>query len=134
MKNRSLLTALMALMVVASVGERAYAHHSFPATYIVGQEVTIEGELVAFMYRNPHAFVHLNVTDKTGKVTRYAVEWGAASVLGQQGVTRATFKAGDHVIITGNPGRNPEDNRLRMRRIERPSDGFKWGFKGESFG
>ena len=35
--------------------------------------------------------------------------------------------AGDHVIITGNPGRNPEDHRLRMRTITRPSDGWKWG-------
>jgi hypothetical protein len=134
MRNRALSAALAALIVGVGAGGAAYAHHSFPATYIVGEEVTIEGELVAFMYRNPHAFVHLNVTGKDGKVTRYAVEWGAASVLGQQGVTRATFKPGDHVIITGNPGRNPEDNRLRMRRIERPSDGFKWGFKGETFG
>lgn len=134
MKNLSLCAALVALVVGMGADDTAEAHHSFPATYIVDKEVTIEGELVAFMYRNPHAFVHLNVKGKDGTVIRYAVEWGAASVLGEQGVTRATFKAGDHVIITGNPGRNPEDNRMRMRRIERPSDGFKWGFKGESFG
>ena len=133
MKIRSRV-ALLAAMVVAGGTLPVQAHHSFPATYIVTEEVTIEGELVAFMYRNPHAFVHLNVKDKDGNVIRYAVEWGAASLLGQQGVTRATFKPGDHVIITGNPGRNAEDHRLRMRRIERPSDGFKWGFKGETFG
>ena len=43
----------------------------------------------------------------------------------------ATFvkraQSGDHVVITGNPGRNPEDHRLRMRTIARPSDGWKWG-------
>jgi len=111
----------------------AQAHHSFPATYLVDQEITLEGELVAFMFRNPHAFVHLNVKDKKGNVTRYAIEWGGASQLNQQGVTRSTFKPGDFVIITGNPGRNPEDNRMRMRRIERPADGFKWGFQGEDF-
>ena len=38
----------------------------------------------------------------------------------------AQIKPGDHVIITGNPGRNPEDHRLRMRSIKRPSDGFGW--------
>ena len=42
-------------------------------------------------------------------------------------LTRETLKPGDHVIITGNPGRNPEDHRLRMRTITRPSDGWKWG-------
>jgi hypothetical protein len=30
------------------------------------------------------------------------------------------------VIVTGNPGRNPADHRMRMLSITRPSDGFKW--------
>jgi len=31
------------------------------------------------------------------------------------------------------PGRNPVDHRLRMRTLLRPSDGFGWGQKGETF-
>lgn len=125
---------LIAFAVAWAAAFAASAHHSFPATYLVDKEVKIEGDLVAFMYRNPHAFVHVNVKDKSGKIVRYAVEWGAATALGRQGVTRATFKPGDHVVIWGNPGRNAEDNRLRMRRIMRPADGMKWGFKeGEDF-
>lgn len=131
MKYRRLIVLFCASLICQF---SAHAHHSFPATYLVDEEITLEGELVAFMYRNPHAFVHLNVKNEDGTVTRWAVEWGAASLLSKQGVTRATFKAGDHVIIKGNPGRNPEDRRLRMRAIERPSDGFRWGFKGETFG
>ncbi len=123
MKLRNLLV-LIAGACVASF--TAYAHHSFPATYDVETEVDVEGELAAFMYRNPHSFVHLNVVNEDGETERWAVEWGAASFLDRQGITRATFKPGDKVIITGNPGRNPEDLRLRMRYIERLSDGFKW--------
>jgi hypothetical protein len=101
---------------------------------MVGEEIMIEGRLVTFMFRNPHAFVHVNVTDESGDIIRYAVEWGAAGALGRQGVTRATFKAGDRVKIWGNPGRNPEDNRIRMQRIERVSDGYRWGFEaGQDF-
>ena len=37
------------------------------------------------------------------------------------------LRPGDHVIITGNPGRNPDDHRARMVNLVRPSDGFKWG-------
>jgi len=128
MKNR--IIKLLAVVTVC-LSAAANAHHSFPATYIVNEEVMIEGTLVAFMFRNPHAFVHLNVQDEKGETVRYAVEWGAAGVLGRQGVTRSTFRAGDHVKIWGNPGRNPEDHRLRMRRIERVSDGFRWGFDPE---
>ena len=54
-------------------------------------------------------------------------EWGPASQLGRQGVTKDTLKIGDRVIVTGNPGRTAEDHRIRMVNITRPSDGWKWG-------
>ena len=116
------------LVAAASlVGAQAYAHHSFAATYLEDQTVTIEGELVQFLFRNPHSFVHVMVKEKDGTMVRYAVEWGGAGQLGGQGVTRETLKAGDHVIITGSPGRNPKDHRVRMVTLHRPKDGFGWG-------
>ena len=45
---------------------------------------------------------------------------------GGQGVAGDTLRYGDQVIVTGSPGRNPEDHRMRMRSIERPKDGWKW--------
>ena len=93
------------------------------------QSVTIQGELVAFLFRNPHSFVHIMVKEKDGSMVRYAVEWGGAGQLGGQGVTRETLKPGDHVIISGSPGRNPADHRVRMVTLHRPKDGFGWGKK-----
>jgi hypothetical protein len=112
------------LGAVALSGATAYAHHSFAATYLVDDEVKIEGELVAFMFRNPHSFVHVEAPDKDGEMQRWAIEWAAAGQL--NGIAHDTLKPGDHVIITGNPGRTAEDHRLRMRSILRPKDGFKW--------
>ena len=109
-------------------GISAYAHHSFAATYFEDKRVTIEGELVQFLFRNPHSFVHVEAKDaKTGEVLHWSIEWGAAGQLGQQGVTRETLKPGDHVVVVGNPGRSEEDHRLRMVNITRPADGWKWG-------
>jgi len=124
------------VMLVVTVGAflaapSAYAHHSFAATYFEDQRMTIEGELVQFLFRNPHSFVQVEVKDKSGATTRWAVEWGAGGQLGRQGVTRDTLKAGDHVIVIGNPGRTAEDHRLRMVNITRPAANgqpeFKWG-------
>ena len=124
--KRKLLVLLFAAATV--LGIRAYAHHSFAATYFEDKKVTVEGDLVQFLYRNPHSFVHVEGKDpSTGETVRWAVEWGAGGQLGRQGVTRETLKPGDHVIVVGNPGRNPEDHRLRMVNITRPSDGWKWG-------
>ncbi|HEY5569346.1 MAG TPA: DUF6152 family protein [Gammaproteobacteria bacterium] len=130
MKVRAMsLVAVGALM--SAFG--ASAHHSFSATYDENKDIEIEGTLVQFMFRNPHAWVHVMAPDENGEMQRWGVEWGGAGQLAGQGVTRESLKAGDHVIIRGNPGRNAVDHRLRMRSLLRPSDGFGWGLEGESF-
>jgi hypothetical protein len=111
----------------------ALAHHSFTATYDENEEVRIEGTLVAFHFRNPHASVDILVEDESGETIRYGIEWGGAGQLSSQGVTRDSLKAGDHVVITGNPARDPNSHRLRMQSLLRPSDGYGWGFRGETF-
>ena len=124
--KRYLVFSFIALTSLAATA-RAYAHHSFAATYREKDSVTIEGELVQLDFRNPHSFVHVDVKEKDGTKVRYAIEWGGVGQLGQQGVTRETLKVGDHVIISGAPGRNPADHRVRMVTLKRPSDGFAWG-------
>jgi len=123
--KRFLVVGFVAAAALA--GAQAYAHHSFAATYLEDQTVQVEGELVQFLFRNPHSFVHLNVKEKNGEIVRYAVEWGGAGQLQGLGVTRDTLKIGDHVIITGSPGRNPKDHRVRMVTLLRPKDGFNFG-------
>ena len=106
-------TALMGLTAGAFVAALAYsvapayAHHSFAATYFEDKTESVEGELVQFLFRNPHSFVHVEDVAAQGNTVRYAVEWGAGLQLNRQGVTRETLKPGDHVIITGNPGPQP---------------------------
>jgi hypothetical protein len=122
---------LVVLLVAAAclAGAQAYAHHSFAATYLEDRMVTIEGDLVQFLFRNPHSWVHVNVKEKDGTVVRYAVEWGGTAQLGNQGVTRDTLKIGDHVIISGNPARNDKQHQVRMLSLHRTKDGFGWGRK-----
>lgn len=135
MKRYLVVLSFAAAAVVAGLGTHVYAHHSFAATYHEDQTITIEGELVQFLFRNPHSFVHVNVTEKDGTVRRYAVEWGGAGQLGGQGVNSQTLKVGDRVVITGSPGRNyPKEARVRMVTLRRPADSFEWGRKpGETF-
>ena len=127
---------LVVLLAAAAalVGAQAYAHHSFAATYHEDQTVQVEGTLIQFLFRNPHSFVHLNVKEKDGTDVRYSIEWGGAGQLQGQGVTRETLKIGDFVKISGNPGRNPKDHRIRMLFLERPKDGYSYGRRpGETF-
>ena len=123
---RKLIIVTLFLGGVVAVGVPLVAHHSFAATYVEDKEQTIEGDLVQFVFRDPHSFVHLEVSDSGGEKIRWAVEWASGSSLNGQGITRETLKFGDHVVVVGQPGRNEEDHRMRMRSINRPKDGWKW--------
>jgi len=112
---------------VLAAAAPAFAHHSFAAAYFEDQIQQIEGDIAVIQYRNPHTFIHVDVKEEKGIVTRYSIEWGSGIQLTNQGVGRTTLKTGDHVKISGNPGRVATDHRMRMRTIERPADGWKWG-------
>ena len=120
----------MQLVLVAGLfitGGLLFGHHSFAATYKEGESQKIEGNVVQFLFRNPHSFLHVDAPDEKGVMQTWAIEWGAGGQLGRQGVTRDSLKPGDHIIVTGQPGRNPEDHRLRLSSVSRPADGWKWG-------
>ena len=63
MKRVLVVLLFAAVAVVAGSTAKAYAHHSFAATYLEDQTVTIEGDLVQFLFRNPHSFVHVMVKE-----------------------------------------------------------------------
>lgn len=118
---------LLVIGAALSVGTAAYAHHSYSATYDVAREVTLEGKLLQFVYRNPHSFVTLQAPDQKGVQQRWAVEWSGTGQLASQGVTRDSLKVGDQVVIVGRPSRVPGEFRVLMVSLKRPLDGFTWG-------
>jgi uncharacterized protein DUF6152 len=121
--TRLILTvALLALPVAGVVS----AHHSFPAHYFEDQSVTIKGEVAEFAYRSPHSWVYVMAPDEKGQLQRFGAEWAGTERLARMGITRDTLKAGDQVIITGSPGRNPADRALHLKAIDRPADGWSW--------
>lgn len=120
------LFALMVVTLVTVSSGYLFAHHSFAATYLEDKTSQIQGKLVQFTFRNPHSFLQLDSKEEDGKMVRWTVEWSGAGRLGDEGITRDSLRPGDVLIITGNPGRNVEDHRMRMKSMQRTSDGLKW--------
>lgn len=123
-----------AMLIVGALlcGGQAYAHHSFAATYLENKQMSIDGEVTQFAYRNPHALLQIMAPDANRQMQRWTVEWEARGQLDHQGVTSMTLKPGDRVVVTGNPGKNPGDHWLRAQTITRPRDGWKWTVSGPS--
>lgn len=133
--GKTLSRALVLLMLGAALPVASVSgHHSFQASYNMDDLIEIKGTLVQLNFRNPHSSVMVMAPDADGAMQRWGVEWGGASLLQRQGLTRDSFKPGDEVVITGQPGREPGDHRMRMETIVRTSDGFGWGTEeGQSF-
>lgn len=106
--------------------DRVLAHHSFTATYDSSTKVEIEGVVKEFVWRNPHSFMRIDVTDKSGETKTWALEWGSTNDLTQAQITRTTLKPGDKIIVTGEPARDQSSLRLLIVSVNRPSDGFSW--------
>jgi hypothetical protein len=121
--------ALLAMAALLALPLGALAHHSFQASYDMETIIEIKGKLMQLNFRNPHSSVMVMAPDADGRMQRWGIEWGGASALQRQGLTRESFKVGDEVIVRGQPGRDAGDHRMRMESILRPSDGFGWGFQ-----
>jgi Family of unknown function (DUF6152) len=109
----------------------AEAHHSASATYDPNAEITIEGTLVGIQLMNPHSFMTVQVAERSGSKTRWTAEWLSYRGLETAGVTRATLRPGDRLMLSGLPARRAEEKRILLRRIERPADGWHWSGSGE---
>ena len=94
---------LTALLIVST----AVAHHS-PIVFDRTKQVTITGTVTEFRWGNPHSWIHIDVADKDGKVSNWAVEMDPASHLAREGWKSSTLKPGDKISVTVFPLRNDE--------------------------
>ena len=125
--TRKVLVLCAAAVLLGGAG-RLFAHHSFTAAYDNTKRVKIEGVVTEFIWRNPHSFLRIDVTNEAGESESWSLEWGSSSQLSaeQYPVTRTSIRPGDRIIAGGEPGRDPKVKRLRIYSIDRPIDGWKW--------
>jgi hypothetical protein len=120
---------LIVLVILVACSVPAYSHHSFAASYFESDSVTVEGDVVEFMFRAPHAWLYVMASDPQGRPQRYGAEWANPSRLERDGVEKDTFQAGDQVSITGAPGRNESAHQIHLKKVTRHSRG-RWNWEG----
>jgi hypothetical protein len=122
---RQLWTLVVTGIVVLSTP--LLGHHSFAELYLEEDTIEVEGQILEVEYKNPHSWIHVQAQDSFGRQTAYSVEWASVSRLERDGVTKRTLREGDWVRIWASPNRRPNDNRVRLKRIERRADHWSWG-------
>jgi len=77
------------------------AHHSFAAEYDSNKPVELKGTLIEVEWVNPHAWIHLEVKDANGKVTKWSCELGSPNLLMRNGWRKDSIKKGEMIVVTG---------------------------------
>ena len=113
-----------AFVALASASSAVSAHHSISAVYDGARQQRIEGVVAEFQFVNPHPFVIVTI-DPAGSGESWRLEMDNRFELAGIGMTSATLKPGDRVVVTGSPGRT-EPGTLYVRQLDRPADGFRY--------
>ena len=101
-----LRVVLVTVAVALSVSPSLRAHHSFAAEFDGNQPVTLKGSVVKMDWVNPHTWIHLDVKNPDGTVTRWMVEGGTPNTLVRRGFNKRSLEAGTEVTIEGYRAKN----------------------------
>ncbi len=89
------------------LGLDTQAHHSPASLYHMNQTVSVEGVVTEYLFINPHARIHFDVTSDSGTVEQWMAEGGTPNALARLFRWDGTeIKEGDRITVSGNPPRD----------------------------
>ena len=94
----------------------AWAHHAFAAEFDAQKPVKLKGTVAKVEFINPHSWIHIDVKDTDGKVTRWMVEGGSPNALFRRGVTKDALPQGTEISVDGYQAKDGS-NRANGRDI-----------------
>ena len=106
MKTSKLIAAVATCTILMLTAGLALAHHSVALMYDMSSEITIVGSIVELEWRNPHAWLQLEVENEEGQPEIWRVEFGSANSLYRRGWRPANLPVGSIVTVHGLPARD----------------------------
>ena len=135
MRNQVLYAVLLAAGLVVTT-RPIVAHHGDAGRYDEEHLFTVTGAIVEIKLTNPHSIVVFDVTDASGKVTRWQAEMGGGQQLTRQfGWSKEMPKIGEKITLIG---RKLKSGSPYMNMTERAqitlADSGKEIFRTQNFG
>ena len=119
---------LVGVLLCAMWRQPAWAHHSFAAEYDAAKPMVVKGKVSELDWRNPHAYIHLEVADAKGNVTNMLVEGHPPNILRRTGWVKDVIQVNDEIQVGGWAARDGSAARMAGREVTL-RDGKKlfWG-------
>lgn len=84
----------------------AIAHHSIALQFDMTKTVSVEGPIVELEWRNPHAWLQIEVENDAGELELWRIEFSSANSLIRRGWRPADLPVGTVVKVHGLPARD----------------------------
>jgi len=97
MKTRILLSVAGVLAAIAPL----VGHHAFGGEFDPNKPVLLKGPVTKVEWVNPHAWIHIEVTDPDGTKKEWMVEGGTPNTLLRRGITKDSLKIGTEIVVRG---------------------------------
>jgi len=113
---RTRLAVMLGVAGLLMAAAPVWAHHAFAAEFDAQKPVKLKGTVAKVEFINPHSWIHIDVKDADGKVTRWMVEGGSPNALFRRGVTKDALPQGTEISVDGYQAKDGS-NRANGRDI-----------------
>ena len=101
MRKSLLVPVLGAATVLLVTTISTLAHHAFSGEFDSTKPVQLRGVVVRMEWINPHAWLHIDVTDEAGDVATWMIEAGPPGALVRRGWRKDSVIPGIELLVEG---------------------------------